>query len=135
MLPLEWIAWAPLLVLILVVGVYPRLLLDITVAGGRGDRAASSEARRSVQIDYGALAPEIIIAAAACLILVLDLGLRGRARVARQPRSRSALSSLACSSTLALVGDGRATTLGGMFVLDDFAIVMKLLFLARDARS
>ena len=29
-LPLEWIAWTPLLVLILVVGVYPRLLLDVT---------------------------------------------------------------------------------------------------------
>jgi NADH-quinone oxidoreductase subunit M len=29
-LPLEWIAWAPLLIAILVVGVYPRLLLDIT---------------------------------------------------------------------------------------------------------
>jgi NADH-quinone oxidoreductase subunit M len=29
-LPLESIAWAPLLVLILVVGIYPRLLLDIT---------------------------------------------------------------------------------------------------------
>jgi NADH-quinone oxidoreductase subunit M len=29
-LPLEWIAWAPLLILILVVGVYPRLLLDVT---------------------------------------------------------------------------------------------------------
>jgi NADH-quinone oxidoreductase subunit M len=29
-LPLEGIAWAPLLVLILVVGVYPRILLDIT---------------------------------------------------------------------------------------------------------
>ncbi len=29
-LPLEWIAWAPLLILILAVGVYPRLLLDVT---------------------------------------------------------------------------------------------------------
>ena len=29
-LPLEGIAWAPLLILILVVGVYPRLLLDVT---------------------------------------------------------------------------------------------------------
>jgi NADH-quinone oxidoreductase subunit M len=29
-LPLEWIAWAPLLIAILVVGVYPRLVLDIT---------------------------------------------------------------------------------------------------------
>ena len=29
-LPLEWIAWTPLLVLILVVGVYPRILLDVT---------------------------------------------------------------------------------------------------------
>jgi NADH-quinone oxidoreductase subunit M len=28
--PLEWLAWAPLLVLILVVGIYPRLLLDVT---------------------------------------------------------------------------------------------------------
>ena len=28
--PLEWIAWTPLLVLILVVGVYPRILLDVT---------------------------------------------------------------------------------------------------------
>ena len=34
-----------------------------------------------MQIDYGALAPEIVISAAACVILVLDLGLRGRARV------------------------------------------------------
>jgi NADH:ubiquinone oxidoreductase subunit 4 (subunit M) len=29
-LPLEGIAWAPLLVLILLVGVFPRLLLDVT---------------------------------------------------------------------------------------------------------
>jgi NADH:ubiquinone oxidoreductase subunit 4 (subunit M) len=29
-LPLEGVAWAPLLVLILAVGVYPRLLLDVT---------------------------------------------------------------------------------------------------------
>ena len=29
-MPLEWIAWAPLLISILVVGIYPRILLDIT---------------------------------------------------------------------------------------------------------
>jgi NADH-quinone oxidoreductase subunit M len=28
--PLEWYAWAPLLVLILAAGLYPRLLLDVT---------------------------------------------------------------------------------------------------------
>jgi NADH-quinone oxidoreductase subunit M len=28
--PLEWYAWAPLLVLILVAGLYPKILLDVT---------------------------------------------------------------------------------------------------------
>ncbi|MEX0874817.1 MAG: NADH-quinone oxidoreductase subunit N [Actinomycetota bacterium] len=85
-----------------------------------------------MQIDYAALAPEIIVTAAACLVLLIDLVLRGRARVL------TAYIGLA-SVLLALVivafkvGSEATTTLGGLFVLDGFAVVMKLIFLATAA--
>jgi NADH-quinone oxidoreductase subunit N len=85
-----------------------------------------------VQIDYGALAPEIVIGAAACLILVLDLALRGPGRVLA---NWFALGSVGVAFVLSAVtlGSPARATLGGMFVLDHFAVVMKLLFLAATA--
>jgi NADH-quinone oxidoreductase subunit N len=82
-----------------------------------------------VQIDYGALAPEIVIASAACLILLLDLGLRGRPRVINH---YIALAStvIAFFLSLGLLATEPRTTLGGLFVIDDFAVVFKLLFCA-----
>lgn len=85
-----------------------------------------------MQIDYAALAPEIVVASAACLIVVLDLALRGRSRTLT---AQFALAALVLSFvlTIPLVGSGPRTTLGGLFVLDDFAVVMKLLFIGMGA--
>ncbi len=81
-----------------------------------------------MRIDYAALAPEIVVTAAACLILLIDLTLRGRARVFS---GWLALASVALAFVLAatLLGSAPRTTLGGLFVLDDFAVVLKLFFL------
>ncbi len=85
-----------------------------------------------MQVDYGALAPEIVIAAAACFILVLDLGLRGRSRVLGNWLALAAVGLAFVLSAVALRSPPRVT-LGGMFILDHFAIVMKLVFLAATA--
>jgi NADH-quinone oxidoreductase subunit N len=80
-------------------------------------------------IDYGALAPEIIVAATACVVLLVDLGLRGRARVFSAWIGLGGVV-LAFVAALPLFGGDPRQTLGGMFVLDDFAVVLKLFFLA-----
>ncbi len=85
-----------------------------------------------MQIDYGALAPEILISAAACLILVLDLALRGRARVLGNQLALASVMLAFVFSAFALRSPVRVT-LGGMFILDHFAVVMKLVFLAATA--
>lgn len=79
-------------------------------------------------IDYGALAPEIILATAACVVLLVDLGLRGRARVFSAWIGLGGVV-LAFVAVLPLFGGEPRQTLGGMFVLDDFAVVLKLFFL------
>ncbi len=85
-----------------------------------------------MQIDYGALAPEIIVAGAACLVLVLDLALRGRARVASAYIGLVAVV-LGLVIVAVRLGAEPITTLSGLFVLDDFAVVMKIIFLATAA--
>jgi NADH-quinone oxidoreductase subunit N len=85
-----------------------------------------------LQIDYAALAPEIIIAAAACFILIADLALKGRARVFGNVTALGA-TVLALLATVSLYGTDQRSTLGGLFVLDDFAIVMKVIFLLATA--
>jgi NADH-quinone oxidoreductase subunit N len=85
-----------------------------------------------VQIDYGALGPEIVISAAACVILVLDLALRGRTRVLGNWLALVAVGLAFVLAVLAL-GSPPRDTLGGMFVLDHFAVVMKLVFLVATA--
>ncbi len=85
-----------------------------------------------MQIDYAALAPELVVTGAACLVLLVDLALRGRARVASAYIGLAAVL-LALLLVAVKVGAGATTTLGGLFVLDDFAIVMKIIFLATAA--
>lgn len=82
-----------------------------------------------MRVDYAALAPEIIVSGAACLILLADLALRGRIRVVS---GFAALVSVVAAlfATVPLLWTGPRTTLGDMFVLDDFAVVMKVFFLA-----
>jgi len=82
-----------------------------------------------VRIDYGALSPELVVTGAACLVLLLDIGLRGRARVIS-----GYIGVVSVLLALVLVApkifDAPTTTLGGVFVLDHFAVVMKIIFLA-----
>jgi NADH-quinone oxidoreductase subunit N len=85
-----------------------------------------------VQIDYAALAPEIVITAALCVVLVLDLALRGQARVFGNVIALGSVLVAFALAALAL-GSSPRETLGGLFVLDGFASVMKLVFLASTA--
>jgi NADH-quinone oxidoreductase subunit N len=82
-----------------------------------------------VRIDYAALSPELVITGAACVVLLLDLALRGRARVIS---GYVALSSTLLALVLVApkIFDAPTSTLGGFFVLDHFAVVMKIIFLA-----
>ena len=84
-----------------------------------------------LQVEYRAVAPEIAVAAAVCVVLLVDLAVR------RHPSSRVIAGPLSLVATLvALVllmanrGHTPTATLGDMFVLDDFAVVVKVLFLA-----
>ena len=82
-----------------------------------------------MRVDYSLLAPELIVTTAACLILLLDLGLRGATRVVSGYISAGSivLAGIFAFTKLATPDE---TTLGGMFVLYQFSVVMKLVFLA-----
>lgn len=82
-----------------------------------------------MRIDYAALSPELVVTGAACLVLLMDLALRGRTRVLS-----GYVGLVSCLLALVLVApkllDEPTSTLGGLFVLDHFAVVMKIIFLA-----
>jgi NADH-quinone oxidoreductase subunit N len=77
-------------------------------------------------VDWHALAPEIVLTASACLVLVVDLFLRDDVKWLAMPLSVAGiLATLA--TVLSLVGADR-TTLGGTFEIDSFALLFKALF-------
>jgi NADH-quinone oxidoreductase subunit N len=83
----------------------------------------------SPYVDYHALAPEIILGAFVCIVLVVDLFLDERNRWATS--TISGLGLLACLVpivTLAVDGDDRVM-FDGAYVVDNFALVLKALFL------
>src|SRR5207237_5136906 len=94
--------------------------------GHRAHQAARG-LRRPMQIDYAAVAPELVLTGALCGVLVFGLVL---------PEDRQGLimpvSLLGVAGTLlallALAGGPVRTTLGGMFVVDSFAVTLKILF-------
>jgi len=81
-----------------------------------------------VRVTYSLLGPELVVTAAACVILLIDLALRGAQRVYS---GYIAMLALAVAGVLALSNWDTVprSTLGGMFVLDPFSVVMKLIFL------
>jgi NADH-quinone oxidoreductase subunit N len=85
-----------------------------------------------VSIDYRALGPEIAVAVAACVILLVDLGVQKRYRWTAAVVSIAALA-IGFVFLLVNAGDTPRRTLGGLFVLDDFSLVVKGLFLAAGA--
>jgi len=80
-----------------------------------------------VTIDYVAIAPEIALASTALVVLLLDLVLSDtRKRLANPVAMLGTIAAIVL--TVQLWGDDRST-FGGMFVVNDFAVVFKLLFL------
>jgi NADH-quinone oxidoreductase subunit N len=82
-----------------------------------------------LQIDYTALAPEIVVASTACILVVVDLGLRGKARVFSGVIALVAVL-VALGIEIPMLSSAPRATLGGLFVLDHFAVVLKIFFLA-----
>ena len=80
-----------------------------------------------MQIDFIAILPEIILTVTALLVLAADLALRGDAKQFVNPLA--ALGTVgAIVATVVLWGSERVT-FGTMYVVDDFAVLFKLLFL------
>jgi NADH-quinone oxidoreductase subunit N len=78
-------------------------------------------------IDWVAIAPEIALTVTALIVLAADLSLRGEAKQLVNPVA--VLGTLvAIAFTLYLWGDSR-DTFAGQFVVNDYAVVFKLLFL------
>ncbi|MEX0755075.1 MAG: NADH-quinone oxidoreductase subunit N [Actinomycetota bacterium] len=78
-------------------------------------------------IDYHAILPELIISGTLLLVLMVDAFLPARRAWAVMWLGLfGAIAALA--ATLTLVGDTRST-FGGMFVVDDFAVLFKVFFL------
>jgi NADH-quinone oxidoreductase subunit N len=81
-------------------------------------------------IDYHALAPEIIIAVTLCVVLVVDLFLDDERRwLLANLSGLGLLASFIPIVTLALEDDRVRSMVGGAYVVDDFALVLKALFI------
>src|SRR3954447_12176537 len=80
-------------------------------------------------IDYHAFAPEIVLVSTLAVVLLVDLLFEDRARWA--PSTIAGLGLLAALIpvlTLAIDGNDRSM-FGGAYVVDNFALVLKALFL------
>lgn len=78
-------------------------------------------------VDLVALAPELLLTATLCAVLLLDLVLPEDRKWLAMPLSAAGvLATLA--ATVALASGPPRTTLGGMFVVDNFALLFKGLF-------
>jgi len=81
-------------------------------------------------VDYHAFAPEMVLVGSLLLILIVDLVFEQRARWATSTLAGlGLLGSLVPILTLAVDGADRSM-FGGAYVVDDYALVMKALFLA-----
>ncbi len=80
-----------------------------------------------MQIDYLAIAPELALTATALLVLLVDLVLKGPAKQLANPLAGLG-TVVALVFTALLWGEDRAA-FGGTFVINDYAVVLKLMFL------
>jgi NADH-quinone oxidoreductase subunit N len=77
-------------------------------------------------IDYHAIAPELILAGAAFIVLVVDLFVRRERKWIAMPLAFLGTAG-SFAATLTLVGSERST-FGGSYVVDDFAVLFKVFF-------
>ena len=79
------------------------------------------------QVDYHAIAPEIILAATIIVVLLADLFIRPERKWFAMVLSFLGTSA-ALVATLTLIGETR-TSFGGTYVVDSFAVLFKVFFL------
>src|SRR5687767_137733 len=80
----------------------------------------------NVPVDWHALAPELVLTAAACLVLMVDLWLPDEAKWVAMPLSAAGIIGT-LAAVVSLAGPDRLT-LGGSFEVNDFALLFKGLF-------
>ncbi len=81
-----------------------------------------------MNIDYHALLPELILSATIVAVLVVDVFLSARHKWLGMPLSLvGVVASLVAA--LSLIGDTPRVAFGGMFVLDNFALLFQVFFL------
>ena len=79
-------------------------------------------------VDYHAIAPELVLAGTVLLVLLVDLGLRpDRKWISMVVAFLGTAGALAAAITL--IGETRAT-FGGTYVVDSFAVLFKIFFLS-----
>ncbi|MEO8293144.1 MAG: NADH-quinone oxidoreductase subunit N [Actinomycetota bacterium] len=78
-------------------------------------------------IDYHAILPELILSGTILLVLVVDVFLPARRKWMSMPVGLAGVLAT-LGAVLSLLGETRST-FGGMFVVDNFAILFKLFFL------
>lgn len=81
-------------------------------------------------IDYHALAPEIILAAGICLVLIIDLFVdESRRWITSTVAGLVLLAAFVPVVTLSVIGDDVRSMFDGRYVVDQYALVLKGLFL------
>lgn len=81
-------------------------------------------------IDYHAIAPEIVLAAGICAVIIADLFLpEQRKYITGQLTGLIMLGAVIPVVTLGMIGDDVRSLFDGRYVIDNFALVMKGLFL------
>jgi NADH-quinone oxidoreductase subunit N len=77
-------------------------------------------------IDYHAIAPEVVLAGTALVVLFVDLFLRPERKWIAMVLSFIGTAG-ALAAALTLIGSNR-TTFGGMFVVDNFTVLFQVFF-------
>lgn len=78
-------------------------------------------------IDWHAIAPELVLTAAACIVLIADLFLPKEAKWVAMPLAAAGLFGT-LAAVVSLIGEGHRVTLAGSFEVDNFALLFKGLF-------
>jgi NADH-quinone oxidoreductase subunit N len=91
---------------------------------------AAGEVWKSPTVDYHALAPEIVLAGVVCLVLLADLFLpEPRKWLTATLAGFGVLGAMIPVLTLAVSGHPARQMLGGAYVVDTYALILKALFL------
>src|SRR5918994_160795 len=77
-------------------------------------------------VDWHALSPELVLTAAACVVLIADLFLPREAKWIAMPLSAAGIFGT-LAAIVSLIGEDRST-LGDSFAVDNFALLFKGLF-------